>query len=152
MSVVRTHHGLPVCFSIHFFRIVGRVAQGSGLLSRGRASGPLVRIQHDPPSFLTFVFRPTSSMAEHRLDKAGVRGSIPRSATRFPEFTFLGGVAQLGEQLLCKQKVAGSIPVASTTFFSLVSSRGLGHRPFTAGTRVRIPHRAPSGVEIQRKL
>lgn len=28
---------------------IGRVAQGSGLLSRGCASGPLVRIQHVPP-------------------------------------------------------------------------------------------------------
>lgn len=29
-----------------------------------------------------------------------------------------GGIAQLGEHLICIQKVAGSIPVASTTFNS----------------------------------
>ena len=28
-----------------------------------------------------------------------------------------GGVAQLGEHLICIQKVAGSIPVSSTTLF-----------------------------------
>ena len=28
----------------------------------------------------------------------------------------LGGVAQLGERLLCKQNVAGSIPVTSTSY------------------------------------
>jgi hypothetical protein len=29
---------------------------------------------------------------------------------------FFGGIAQLGEHLICIQKVAGSIPVASTIF------------------------------------
>ena len=33
----------------------------------------------------------------------------------FPGPPFIGGVAQLGEHLLCKQKVVGSIPIASTT-------------------------------------
>ena len=28
---------------------------------------------------------------------------------------FIGGVAQLGERLLCKQEVIGSIPFTSTT-------------------------------------
>ena len=28
-----------------------------------------------------------------------------------------GGIAQLGERLLCKQEVIGSIPFASTNFF-----------------------------------
>ena len=30
-----------------------------------------------------------------------------------------GGIAQLGERLLCKQEVIGSIPFASTIFFFL---------------------------------
>ena len=30
-----------------------------------------------------------------------------------------GGIAQLGEHLLCKQGVNGSIPFVSTSFFSL---------------------------------
>ena len=31
--------------------------------------------------------------------------------------TAWGGIAQLGERLLCKQEVSGSIPLASTTIF-----------------------------------
>ena len=31
-------------------------------------------------------------------------------------FKITGGVAQLGEQVLCKHQVAGSIPVTSTKF------------------------------------
>ena len=32
-----------------------------------------------------------------------------------PPFSTNGGIAQLGERLLCKQQVVGSIPSASTT-------------------------------------
>ena len=35
-----------------------------------------------------------------------------------------GGVAQLGEHLLCKQTVAGSIPATSTTIITRYSSVG----------------------------
>ena len=35
---------------------------------------------------------------------------------RFRSQSFRGAVAQLGERLLCKQNVAGSIPVGSTIF------------------------------------
>ena len=31
-----------------------------------------------------------------------------------PDPPFIGGVAQLGERLLCKQEVIGSIPIGST--------------------------------------
>ena len=31
-----------------------------------------------------------------------------------PAFNFCGGIAQLGEHLLCKQGVSGSIPLIST--------------------------------------
>lgn len=34
---------------------------------------------------------------------------------------FSGGVAQLGEQLLCTQQVVGSIPIASTISFTTFS-------------------------------
>lgn len=34
-----------------------------------------------------------------------------------------GGIAQLGEHLICIQKVAGSIPVASTKFPSLINKK-----------------------------
>src|SRR5256884_3283377 len=51
------------------------------------------------------------------------------------------------------QEVTGSIPVTSTNPESLQqkspSSRGLGHRPFTAVTGVRIPVGTP--MKIKRK-
>ena len=54
----------------------------------------------------------------------------------------LGGLAQLGERLHGMQEVSGSIPLSSTKIRSL-SSRGLGHDPFTVGTGVRIPVGTP---------
>ena len=39
-----------------------------------------------------------------------------------------GAIAQLGERLLCKQEVTGSIPVGSTRSFPECSVKGL---PFT---------------------
>ena len=60
-----------------------------------------------------------------------------------------GGIAQLGERLHGMQEVSGSIPLTSTRRKSLLlytwslSSRGLGHRPFTAVTGVRIPVGTP---------
>ena len=57
--------------------------------------------------------------------------------SRFP-----GGLAQLGERLHGMQEVSGSIPLSSTRIKSL-SSRGLGHDPFTVGTGVRIPVGTP---------
>ena len=43
----------------------------------------------------------------HPVSRAGARGYLVRDRK-------LGAVAQLGEHLLCKQGVAGSIPVRST--------------------------------------
>ena len=62
-----------------------------------------------------------------------------------------GGIAQLGERLHGMQEVSGSIPLTSTKNEDVVqfavpkspSSRGLGHRPFTAITGVRIPVGTP---------
>ena len=53
--------------------------------------------------------------------------------------TAWGGIAQLGERLLCKQEVSGSIPLASTTILPLPSAANLrlraadcGHIPLPA--------------------
>ena len=40
--------------------------------------------------------------------------SVRSEVQVFPGPPFIGGVAQLGERLLCKQEVIGSIPFAST--------------------------------------
>ena len=55
-----------------------------------------------------------------------------------------GALAQLGERNTGSVEVNGSIPLGSTRFSKRIvlvspSSRGLGHRPFTAVTGVRIP-------------
>ena len=61
---------------------------------------------------------------------------------------FAGGIAQLGERLHGMQEVSGSIPLTSTRISSVqvltLSSRGLGHHPFTVSTGVRIPVGSPS--------
>ena len=51
-----------------------------------------------------------------------------------------GGVAQLGERLLCKQDVAGSIPVTSTIFCGLVQGTFRSHKPIGV---VRFHHPQP---------
>ena len=64
-----------------------------------------------------------------------------------------GGIAQLGERLHGMQEVIGSIPFTSTKISCRVgrcskvltlSSRGLGHHPFTVATGVRIPVGSPN--------
>ena len=55
-----------------------------------------------------------------------------------------GAIAQLGERLRGTQEVGGSIPPSSNVS---PSSRGLGHRPFTAVTGVRIPLGTPAFFE-----
>src|ERR1700689_2600409 len=54
------------------------------------------------------------------------------------------------------QEVRGSIPRSSTMIALAVrlspSSRGLGHRPFTAVTGVRIPLGTPSGAPASPKF
>ena len=49
------------------------------------------------------------SWLEHTLDKGGVESS---SLSRPTKKT--GGLAQLGERLICIQEVSGSIPLSST--------------------------------------
>ena len=50
-----------------------------------------------------------------------------------------GGVAQLGERLLCKQEVIGSIPFTSTT--GVASQRRKLHRPVLVAGDARAPYR-----------
>ena len=52
-----------------------------------------------------------SSVAEHRLDKAGVDGSFPSARTK----SFLG-VAQMAARVFREHEAAGSNPAAETTF------------------------------------
>ena len=66
-----------------------------------------------------------------------------------------GGIAQLGERLHGMQEVSGSIPLTSTKRKSIgpgltLSSRGLGHHPFTVSTGVRIPVGSPSFAKLVR--
>ena len=49
-------------------------------------------------------------MVERALDKREVGGSSPP----WPTIIFIGGLAQLGERLICIQEVVGSIPISST--------------------------------------
>ena len=57
----------------------------------------------------------SSARLERTPDKREVgSSSLPRPTT------LIGGVAQLGERLLCKQEVIGSIPFASTNFWWVV--------------------------------
>ena len=70
------------------------------------------------------VFWARSSGVEHTLDKRGVGGSSPPRPTTDPcspsrPTQIPGAIAQLGERLLCKQEVTGSIPVGSTSIFPL---------------------------------
>ena len=67
-----------------------------------------------------------------------------------------GAIAQLGERLHGMQEVGGSIPPSSTKFLVLKvcvspSSRGLGHRPFTAVTGVRTPVGTPFSTKAHRE-
>ena len=60
------------------------------------------------------------SWLEHCVDNAGVVGSSPTRPTKIPMPVQEdpGGLAQLGEHLLCKQGVVGSIPSSSTKKYS----------------------------------
>jgi hypothetical protein len=56
-----------------------------------------------------------------------------------PKIEAPGAIAQLGERLLCKQEVTGSIPVGSTIGIKVEPPQppsGLGLRPLTAGLTV----------------
>ena len=50
------------------------------------------------------------------------QGSLPEIPGELLGFLLYGGLAQLGERLLCKQEVSGSSPLISTTW--VASSAG----------------------------
>jgi hypothetical protein len=71
----------------------------------------------------------------------------------------IGGVAQLGERVLCKHEVVGSIPSASTMFHAVACRAGgqvLGEDPW--GATDRLPERVTVGskgcrfLDIVKKL
>jgi hypothetical protein len=104
----------------------------------------------DRPDRSTCVRLPPE-MAGFRAGVSRVFGVCRQTLTRFGPLRTLppscGAIAQLGERLHGMQEVGGSIPPSSTTLphcdFPSPSSRGLGHRPFTAVTGVRIPLGTP---------
>ncbi len=57
----------------------------------------------------------SSAWLERTPDKREVDGSSPSRPTTSLLMEAVGGVAQLGERLLCTQEVIGSIPVTSTS-------------------------------------
>ena len=67
-----------------------------------------------------------SSVVEHNLAKVGVASSNLVSRSKFYSVPFRVELASTLKQILCPD-----------------SSRGLGHRPFTAVTGVRIPYGTP---------
>ncbi len=79
-------------------------------------------------------------MVEHSADNAGVVGSKPTGPTKSSLLRKLGDIAQLGERLLCKQEVTGSIPVISTNFslcekLILSEAKDLTHKSFDANLK-----------------
>ena len=61
-------------------------------------------------------------MADPKARVSGPEGADPSCAHELESaIRFSGDVAQLGERLLCKQEVAGSIPVVSKESFDLCS-------------------------------
>ena len=56
------------------------------------------------------------------FEKDAAQGAIPRSNASLIEVRRQGGLAQLGEHLLCKQGVVGSIPSSSTIFLMRVAA------------------------------
>ena len=82
----------------------------------GLSQNPFRRVHH----YLVDLVATQIGLAPDRLSAiaASLAYFLERevSVTPDPEIGVLGGVAQLGEHLLCKQGVIGSIPFASTSF------------------------------------
>ena len=65
---------------------------------------------------IVYIRACSSVWLERTPDKGEVgSSSLPRPTNFIGGFSF-GALAQLGEHLLCKQGVTGSIPVSSTKF------------------------------------
>ncbi len=108
-----------------------------------RWSAPAISISVTPIARVLVFFAP--SLAGH-CEKRRARWLRDSSSRVITVSYARGAIAQLGERLHGMQEVGGSIPPGSTTrqIPTSPSSRGLGHRPFTAVTGVRIPLGTPS--------
>ena len=95
------------------------MVQGSGLLSRGRASGPLVRIQHAPPAFHSLGssigqdnwFSPSKGGFDSPIEHQTLHGSAGRAPSSYGgvrrfesccSVHFFGGVAERSIAPDCK--------------------------------------------------
>ncbi len=73
------------------------------------------------------------------------KGAKAKAVVEYDKYCYcegFGAIAQLGERNTGSVEVSGSIPLSSTkhrSMFASPSSSGLGHRPFTAVTGVRVP-------------
>ena len=99
------------------------------LLSReqGEAERRSLQTEVDLPERAERTGRRDGRTGETLLERQVVRKTDPVSFSgspnkRDPEEEPRGGLAQLGERLLCKQEVIGSIPIISTTW--VASSAG----------------------------
>jgi hypothetical protein len=61
-----------------------------------------------------------------------------------------GAIAQLGERLLCKQEVAGSIPAGSTNSFADSSAQPHMHRLRCICGFVRVPRELDRSLKIRK--
>lgn len=68
-----------------------------------------------------------------------MRQAFRRDDKAVPTCCFFGALAQLVERLLCKQKVAGSIPAGSTINHYAAIVYRLGHLTFYQGSVGSIP-------------
>jgi hypothetical protein len=147
---------------------IGREVQGSGSLSRGRASGSFVRIEHAPPdrggcsstgrapALQAGGCRFDADRLHHRFVRSvsSVARALPclgrLSGIRLPHGAPLfAEVAHQVEQLIEDQRVEGSSP----SFGTIITGR-LAERPIAPGlnpgieasprSRVRIPRLPPS--------
>ena len=104
--------------------------------------GSLVRVQPDPPSFNVNCKK--LALKIERQAKQGERAALctdvhkpPNNAASRRRSSFNGGLAQLGEHLLCKQGVNGSIPLSSTIHVVNKSPQELIFKPGPRISRFR---------------
>ncbi len=87
--------------------------------------GSLVQIQPGPPDKVAWRFARfgsevrESSSARRETPPCASAHKVSSNAAMRRLSKFRGGLAQLGEHLLCKQGVVGSIPSSSTTSLGL---------------------------------
>lgn len=123
------------------FRSIGREAQGNGLLSRGRASGPLVRIQHAPPVLHSLGssigqdnwFSPSKGGFDSPIEHQTLHGSAGRAPSSY------GGVRRFESccsvhfsevwQSGRSRQTVNLVPTRARWFKSIRLHHFLGHSP-----------------------